>query len=100
MSARIERRLAKVEAAAQQVLHKGMRHFVKVTGGSEFFENTVRNGNIHESAFMGIDGKVPDGATLFTAADLKQLEREGWDVFTVEYVDYSENASTRRPLWG
>ncbi len=100
MSARIERRLAKVEAAAQQLLHKGMRHFVKVTGGSEFFENTVRNGNIHESAFMGIDGKVPDGATLFTAADLKQMEREGWDVFTIQYVDYSASDSAGRRLWG
>ena len=100
MSASIERRLAQAEAAARQVLHKGMRHFVKVTGSSEFFENTVRNGNIHESAFMGIDGKVPDGATLFTAADLKQMEREGWDVFTIQYVDYSASDSAGRRLWG
>lgn len=100
MSARIERRLAQAEAAAREVRHKGMRHFVKVTGGSEFFENTVKDGNIHAAAVMGIDGKAPEGATMYTAGDLQQLEREGWDVFTIQYVDYSASDSAGRRLWG
>ncbi len=88
MSAKIERRLADAEAAARKVHRKGMRHFVQVSGGSEYFETTATAGYSHESALVGMDGKVPAGAALFTAADLQQLEREGWDVFTIQYVDY------------
>ena len=100
MSAKIERRLAEVEAAARGRMRKGMRHFVKVTDGSDFFENTVKDGNIHAAAVMGIDGKAPEGATLYTAGDLQQLESEGWDVFTIQYVDYSASDSAGRRFWG
>ena len=100
MSAKIERRLAEVEAAARGRMRKGMRHFVKVTDGSDFFENTVKDGNIHAAAVMGIDCKAPEGATLYTAGDLQQLESEGWDVFTIQYVDYSASDSAGRRLWG
>ena len=99
MSAKIERRLAEVEAAARGRMRKGMRHFVKVTDGSDFFENTVKDGNIHAAAVMGIDGKAPEGATLYTAGDLQQLEAEGWDVFTIQYVDYSQGNQTGHKLW-
>ena len=46
------------------------------------------------------DDKAPAGAKLFTAADLQQLESEGWDVFTIQYVDYSASDSAGRRLWG
>ncbi len=45
------------------------------------------------------DDKVPDGAKLFTAADLQQLESEGWDVFTIQYVDYSLGNQKGHKLW-
>jgi len=31
---------------------------------------------------------------------LQQLESEGWDVFTIQYVDYSASDSAGRRLWG
>ena len=100
MSAKLERRLAQAEAAVRKVLPKGWRHFIKVTGGSEYFENTREAGYSYESALVGMDGKAPAGAKLFTAADLQQLESEGWDVFTIQYVDYSASDSAGRQLWG
>ena len=100
MSAKLERRLAQAEAAVRKVVHKGWRHFIKVTGGSEFFENIREAGYSYESALVGMDGKAPAGAKLFTAADLQQLESEGWDVFTIEYVDYSASDSAGRRFWG
>ena len=99
MSAKLERRLAQAEAAVRQVLPKGWRHFIKVTGGSEYFENTREAGYSYQSAMVGMDGKAPEGAKLFTAADLQQLEREGWDVFTIQYVDYSEDNQQGHKLW-
>ena len=100
MSAKLERRLVQAEAAVRKVLPKGWRHFIKVTGGSEYFENTREAGYSYESALVGMDGKAPEGAKLFTAADLQQLEWEGWDVFTIQYVDYSASDSAGRRLWG
>ena len=100
MSAKLERRLAQAEAAVRKVVHKGWRHFIKVTGGSEFFENIREAGYSYESALVGMDGKAPAGAKLFTAADLQQLESDGWDVFTIEYVDYSASDSAGRRFWG
>ena len=99
MSAKLERRLAQAEAAVRQVLPKGWRHFIKVTGGSEYFENTREAGYSYQSAMVGMDGKAPEGAKLFTEADLQQLEREGWDVFTIQYVDYSEDNQQGHKLW-
>ena len=100
MSAKLERRLVQAEAAVRKVLPKGWRHFIKVTGGSEYFENTRVAGYSYQSAMVGMDGKAPEGAKLFTAADLQQLESEGWDVFTVQYVDYSASDSAGRRFWG
>ena len=99
MSAKLERRLAQAEAALRKVLPKGWRHFIKVTGGSEYFENTREAGYSYQSAMVGMDGKAPEGAKLFTAADLQQLEREGWDVFTIQYVDYSQDNQQGHKLW-
>ena len=99
MSAKLERRLAQAEAALRKVLPKGWRHFIKVTGGSEYFENTREAGYSYQSAMVGMDGKAPEGAKLFTEADLQQLEREGWDVFTIQYVDYSEDNQQGHKLW-
>ena len=99
MSAKLERRLVQAEAAVRKVLPKGWRHFIKVTGGSEYFENTREAGYSYQSAMVGMDGKAPEGAKLFTAADLQQLEREGWDVFTIQYVDYSQDNQQVHKLW-
>ena len=45
------------------------------------------------------DDKAPAGAKLFTAADLQQLESEGWDGFTIQYVDYSLDNQKGHKLW-
>lgn len=58
---------------------------------------TFADGSTYTGEFK--DGKSPEGAKLFTAGDLQQLEREGWDVFTIQYVDYSQGNQTGHKLW-
>ena len=76
-----------------------MFYIGEIIGGNQHGCGTciAADGSMHNGEFK--DGKAPAGAKLFTAADLQQIEREGWDVFTIQYVDFSQGNQQGHKLW-
>jgi hypothetical protein len=92
----IARRLAALEVALQPD-SLGIRHFVTVDGGLTYLENTpaprpsptMAAPLDYRLALVGCGGTLPEGAATIDAAELADIEREGWTCIVIQYVDMS-----------
>lgn len=83
----IKSRIEKAEAGIGRK-SRGVRRFTGNERG-QFWETTTPDGKYdYRAAISGMDGEPPEGARIFTAAELEELEAEGWELNVIQTYTY------------
>src|SRR6476660_177126 len=77
-------RLRNLELQAHATMSKGRRHF-NTANGVEYFE--VGPGYSYLDVLICADGNNPTDKRVWTQEELNALEREGWQVLVVHWVN-------------
>ena len=80
----LDRRLARLELA--RVASKGIRIF-RSSDEITYWES-LSEGYDYNETIIGMDGNPPsDGRRMWTQAELDDLDRQGWQVLVICYVN-------------
>ena len=90
--ANINARLTRLENA--RVVSRGIRLF-RSNDSVNFYES-LSDGYDYNEVIIGLDGNLPsDGRRMWTQAELDDLDRQGWQVLVICYVNNWREQSTR-----
>ena len=88
----LDRRLTRLENA--RVVSRGIRLFR--SNDSVSFYESLSDGYDFNETIIGMDGHPPsDGRRMWTQVELDDLERQGWQVIAICYVDDWRGQTTR-----
>ena len=88
----LDGRLTRLENV--RVASRGIRLFR--SNDSVSFYESLSDGYDYKDAIIGMDGNPPsDGRRMWTQAELDDLDRQGWQVLVICYVNNWREQSTR-----